>query len=280
MTLREYAKPLRDVPVHEVDTAAILGVLQPLWTRTPETAMRLRLRIEAVLNSAKAQGLRTGENPAAWRGHLSHILPKRAARERSHHAAMAYAELPAFMTRLREASTMSALALEFLILTAVRSGEVRGAKWNEIDLDAKGWSIPAERMKGGREHRVPLSERALAILKTLAEVRTNELVFPGARRDRPLGDVALARVLRRLGADVTVHGFRSSFRDWAGNETSAAREIAEQCLAHASGDSTEQAYRRGDALEKRRALMAAWAQFLDPRPVDNLVAFGRRTSKH
>lgn len=266
MTLGRYAEPLRSLPVDQIDTAAVLAVLKPLWLEKPETASRLRGRIEAVLDAAKAQGHRSGENPAAWRGHLSHLLPKRGKLKRGHHAAMAYQDVPAFMERLRAREAIATLALEFCVLTAARSGEVLGARWSEIDLTAKVWTVPAERMKAAREHRIPLSERALAILEKLSEARTVDLVFPGQRAGKPLSGMAMEMVLRRMRLDdVTVHGFRSAFRDWAGNETHFPREIAEAALAHVIGDKAEQAYRRGDAIEKRRVLMEAWAQFLSPK---------------
>jgi integrase len=258
--------------VDEIDTAAILDVLKSLWTAKPETASRLRGRIEAVLDAAKAQGHRSGENPAAWRGHLAHLLAKRTVLSRGHHAALPYADLPAFMAELRDRDAMAALALEFCILTATRSGEVLGAEWAEIDLTAKVWTIPAARMKAAREHRVPLSDRAHAILAKLAEAKTSAFVFPGQRAGKPLSNMAMEMVLRRMKRDaVTVHGFRSAFRDWAGNETSFPREIAEAALAHVVGDKAEQAYRRGDALEKRRALMSAWASHCETAPAGNVV---------
>jgi integrase len=194
--------------------------------------------------------------------------------DRSHHAAMPYAELPVFITKLRESDVVAALALEFAILTAARSGEVRGARWCEIDLDAKVWAIPAYRMKAGREHRVPLSDRGVEILGKLNEVRASDFVFPG--RQEPLSSSAMEKVLRRMGVDVTVHGFRSAFRDWAGNETHFPRELAEHALAHVLGDKAEQAYRRSDALEKRRALMDAWAGYCEPSSADDKVTLLRR----
>jgi integrase len=276
-TLGRYAEPLRGLPVDEIDTAAILAVLKPLWMRAPETASRLRGRIEAVLNAAKAHGLRSGENPAAWRGHLDHLLPRRQNLERAHLPAMHYADIPALLGRLRDGDrSIPSFALEFAILTAARSGEVLGARWSEIDLEARVWTIPASRMKAGREHRVPLSARVLAILAGLSEVRHAELVFPGQRRGKPYNEGALLYTLKQIGADgATVHGFRSSFRDWCGNETSFPREIAEQALAHATGSAVEQAYRRGDALEKRRALMEAWAAFCEPQDESNVVPLRR-----
>jgi integrase len=270
-TLHDHCRSIHDVPVDLIDTAAVLSVLQPVWARIPETASRLRGRIEAVLDYGKANGLRSGENPAAWRGHLALILPRRQKLSRGHHAAMPYGDLPEFIAKLRNTESIHALALEFLILTAGRSGEVLGAMWDEVDTDAKVWVIPAERMKAEREHRVPLSARAMAILERMAEIRTGDLVFPGQRHRRPLSDMTLAALV----TDVTVHGFRSSFRDWAGEETSFPREIAEAALAHVTGGAVEQAYRRGDALEKRRALMEAWANYCEPRAESNVVAIGR-----
>ncbi len=273
MTLETYAALLRSRPVDEIDTEAVLAVLKPIWQAKPETASRLRGRIEAVLDAAKAQGLRSGENPAAWRGHLSHLLPKRGVLTRGHHAAMDYRAVPAFLAQLRGREATAALALEFCILTATRSGETLGARWSEIDMAAKVWTVPAARMKAARAHRIPLSDRAMAILEKLSAARTGDFVFPGQRGDKPLSNMAMEMVLRRMKLDgVTVHGFRSAFRDWAGNETSFPREVAEAALSHVIGDKAEQAYRRGDALEKRRALMAAWAQHCQPEAVGNVVA--------
>ncbi|MCI0598589.1 MAG: tyrosine-type recombinase/integrase [Beijerinckiaceae bacterium] len=271
-TLETYAAPLWGLPVDEPGTEAVLSVLQPLWQRAPETASRLRGRIEAVLDFAKAHGWRSGENPAAWRGHLALLLPKRQRLTRGHFAAMPYPEVPAFMAALREREAMAALALEFLILTAARSGEVLGARWAEIDLAAKVWTIPASRMKAAREHRVPLSSRALTILAELDKAKMGEFVFFGQRHGKPLSPMALEMMLRRMKAEgATVHGFRSAFRDWAGETTSFPRELAEAALAHVSGDSTERAYRRGDALEKRRDLMQAWASYCEHGAASNVV---------
>lgn len=270
MTLTHYAEPLRSRPVEHIDTASVLEVLQPIWLSKPETAARLRGRIERVLDAARARGLRTGENPARWRGHLDHLLPKRQKLMRGHHAALPYSELPSFMGKLRSRQAVAALALEFLILTAARSGEVLGATWREIDLDAKVWLIPASRMKGGREHRVPLCARSIEILAAVQQLRpelefTSAAVFP-SQSGGVLSSMALAMLLRRMDVPVTVHGFRSSFRDWAGECSNFPREIAEAALAHTVGDATERAYRRGDALEKRRKLMDAWAGYVAPRP--------------
>ena len=280
MTLTKYAGPLRSRPVNEIGTDAVLAVLKPLWQTKPETASRLRGRIEAVLDAAKAQRHRSGENPAAWRGHLAHLLPKRGKLTRGHHAAMAYRDVPEFMGELRERDAIAALALEFCILTATRSGEVLGARWSEIDLEARVWTVPAGRMKAAREHRIPLSERAAAILEKLAKARTGELVFPGKRAGKPLSVMAMKMVLRRMKLDgVTVHGFRSAFRDWAGNETHFPREVAEAALAHVIGDKAEQAYRRGDALEKRRDLMSAWAEYCESKGGSNVVRMARKKAR-
>ena len=233
MTLTEYAAPLRGKPVDTIETADVLAVLNPIWQAKTETASRLRGRIEHILDAARAAGHRSGENPARWRGHLDKLLPRRAKLARGHHAAMPYAEVPALMASLRERDGMAARALQFAVLTAARTGEVIGAKWSEIDLDAKVWTVPAARMKTAREHRVPMSAASVELLKPLSENRTGEFVFPGGEAGKPLSNMAMDMTLRRMRAgDVTVHGFRSSFRDWAGNETSFAREIAEAALAH------------------------------------------------
>jgi integrase len=276
MTLTTYAAPLRSMKLDDIATADVLAVLQPLWQTKAETASRLRGRIERVLDAAKAKGLRSGENPARWRGHLDTLLPPRHRLTRGHHAAMPYDDVPAFIGRLRASESVSALALEFAIFTAARSGEVLGARWDEIDLDAKLWTVPAARMKAGREHRVPLTARALAILQTVEKVQTGEHVFPGQQRGKSLSIMALAMVLRRLNLEnVTVHGFRSAFRDWAGNETSFSREIAESALAHAVGDMTERAYRRSDALERRRELMDAWSRYCETGPSAKVIPLKR-----
>lgn len=263
-TLETYAAPLRSLPVADVSTQDVLRALQPIWRTKPETASRLRGRIEAVIDSARVAGHidDRAPNPARWKGHLDKILPKQEKLSRGHHAAMPYCNLPAFLGRLREAEGMGARALEFAILTAARSGEVLSAQWSEIDPKAKVWTIPPERMKTKREHRVPLVARALEIVEKLAEAKMGEFVFPGQKRGKPLSNMSMEMVLRRLKVDgATVHGFRSSFRDWAGEETDFARELAEAALAHVVGNRVETAYRRGDAFEKRRVLMEAWAAF-------------------
>ncbi|QRM27376.1 site-specific integrase [Microvirga sp. VF16] len=279
MTLTFYCEPLRSKPVAEVGTEDVLKVLKPLWAAKPETGSRLRGRIERVLDFARARGQRVGENPARWRGHLDALLPKRAKLTRGHHAAMPFDEVPAFMASLREREGIAPRALEFAILTAARSGEVLGARWDEINLDARLWTVPAARMKGGRPHRVPLSDRAVEILRQMEQAQISEFVFPGLKHKRPLSGMALEMVLRRMKVDVTVHGFRSAFRDWAGERTHFPREIAEAALAHLVGDAVERAYRRGDALEKRRQLMDAWARFCEPGANGAVVPIGRRTVK-
>jgi integrase len=275
-TLETYCTQLWDMPVDEIDTAAVLSVLTPLWARVPETASRVRGRIENVLDAAHAHGLipQTLANPARWKGHLAHLLPKRGKLTRGHYPAIQYSEIPDFLARLREHESIAVFALEFTILTAARSGEVLGARWSEIDLTTKVWEIPAHRMKAGVAHRVPLCDRALSILEQLSQLGTNDFVFPGRRYGQPLSHSALEITLRKVnGGGASVHGMRSAFRDWAGNETNFPRELAEGALAHRTGDAVEQAYRRGDALEKRRQLMAAWDGFCATTPGDNVVKF-------
>lgn len=275
----DYCAALRKKLVADVTTADVLEALQPVWSTKPETASKLRGRIEKVLDAAKAKGFRVGENPARWRGHLSNLLAKQPKLVRGHQAAMPYGDVPAFVGRLRGREAVAARALEFLILTAARAGEVFGATWGEIDTTAKLWTIPAGRMKAGKEHRVPLTARALAILDEVAKLRTSDdpaaFVFPGGRTGRPLSNMAFKQLLDRMGESGFVpHGFRSSFRDWCGECTPFPREVAEAALAHSVGNAVEQAYRRGDALEKRRKLMDAWAGFIEPKAA-NVVAFAR-----
>ncbi len=267
MTLTHYAEPLRATDISAITTDDVVAVLKPLWTQIPETAERLRGRIEAVLDSAKARGLRSGENPARWRGHLALILPKRQRLTRGHHAALPYRNIPAFIKRLRQSDSIAALALEFCIFTAARSNEILGAKWQEFNPKTKIWVIPADRMKAGKEHRIPLSPRAMAILRSLRGAKTGPFVFEGNKPKQPLSSMAMAMQLRRLGrTDITVHGFRSSFRDWVWEETEFPHELAEQALAHTIQNKAEAAYRRGDALERRRAMMNAWADFCERNP--------------
>jgi integrase len=254
-TLATYVNPVfGDLPVQTIDVALVMKVIEPLWKRAPETASRTRGRIEAVLDWAKVRGYRTGENPARWRGHLDHLLPKRSKVQKvAHLAALPYIEIGAFMAELREHDAIAARALEFAILTAARTGEVLGARWGEIDLQAKLWIVPADRMKSGRQHRIPLSDPALAILASLPH--NSEFVFQ-------LGDDAMRRMLVRMGrGEITAHGFRSSFRDWVAERTNFPREIAEAALAHVVGDKVEAAYRRSDLFDKRRKLMQAWGDY-------------------
>jgi integrase len=264
-TLATYILPtIGDLPVPAVDTALVLKCLEPIWSRKTETASRVRGRIETVLDWATARGLRQGDNPARWRGHLDKLLPPRArVRAIQHHPALPYAEIPAFMGELRARDSISARALELTILTAVRTGEAIGAKWREIDLSARTWTIPAERMKKGRrEHRIPLSDRAVAILEALPrEGNGNGFVFIGARAGRPLSNMAMLELLRGMRPGYVPHGLRSTFRDWAAECTNFQNHIVEAALAHVVADKVEAAYRRGDLFEKRRRLMEAWASF-------------------
>ncbi|KPP82871.1 MAG: Integrase [Oceanicaulis sp. HLUCCA04] len=280
-TLANDAAALKSMPVDAIATDDVLRVLKPLWQEKPETAARLRGRIERVLDAAAAKGYRTGENPARWKGHLENLLPARQKLTRGHHAAMAWKDLPAFLRALRGREGASARALEFTVLTAARSGEVRGATWAEIDLDTKLWRIPAQRMKAGREHVVPLTAGALAVLeavKPLTGGKPDAAIFPG-KRNQPLSDMSLSAVLRRMKIAMdkaSVHGFRSAFRDWAGDATGFEREIVEAALAHTLG-AVERAYRRGSAIERRRALMAAWETYCErgAMPGADVVAMAR-----
>lgn len=271
-----YCIPLRSKPLDTIGTNDVLAVLQPIWQTLPETASRVRGRIERVLDAAKARGLREGENPARWRGHLDALLPKRQKLTRGHHAAMPFADAPALVVKLRHSEGMGAKALEFLILCASRSGEVLGLRWSEIDMAGKVWTVPPERMKAGREHRVPLTDRAIEILQPLYEARTSPIVFPGIRKDAPMSNMTLAKALKTAGAaDFTVHGFRSSFRDWVGEATNFPDTLAEQALAHVVGDATVRAYRRGDALDKRRAMMTAWSNYVGGALGSNVLPMAR-----
>lgn len=255
-TLRTYAAPIWDRSVDSITTEDVYDILRPIWSTKPETAKRVRGRIESVLDAAKARGLRAGENPATWRGNLACLLPRRDKSQQKHHAAMPYAEVAAFMSELRKHSALAAKALEFTILTAARTGETIGARWAEIELDKGVWAIPAERMKAGKGHRVALSGGAVELLRLLP--KQGEFVFPGLKRGSHLSNMAMENVLRRMKVKpVTVHGFRSSFRDWCAEQTNFPRELAELALAHAVGSEVERAYLRGDALERRRELMEA-----------------------
>jgi integrase len=273
-TLRDHCAPIWNTPVDAIDTAVVLSVLQPVWQATPETASRLRGRIEAVLDVARARGHIPADraNPARWKGHLDHLLARRTALSRGHHAAMAYKDVPAFIATLSNAATLQATALEFLILTATRCGEVLGARWAEIDLEAKVWTIPAARMKSGREHRVPLSGRAIEILERLAEVRCSPFVLPGRHDKSASHHLTRSPVAELVPAGATIHGFRSSFRDWCADVARAPREIAEGCLAHTTGSAVEQAYLRSDVIERRRQLMDAWAMHCEAKSSVDKVA--------
>jgi integrase len=263
-TLGSYVYPIfGSLPVQEVDVGLVLKALEPIWTAKPETASRVRGRIESVLDWATARGYRQGENPARWRGHLENLLPKKSNVQRvKHHAALAYDEIGDFIAQLKQQRGVAAQALAFTVLTAARTGEVVGARWSEINLAERLWVVPAERMKAGKEHRVPLSDAALNILERMQAIRQDDLIFPRSRTRRPISNMAMAMALRRMGrGDLTVHGFRSSFRDWAAENTDFPREVAEMALAHAVSDKVEAAYRRGDLFHKRRQLMDEWSRF-------------------
>lgn len=285
LTRKGYCLSLASKRVDEITMDDVLSEIAAIWSTKPETASRIRGRIETVLDAAKARGHRSGENPAAWRGNLALVLPARQKTKTvKHHAAMHHDVVPSFLVKLSNAKGMGALALEFLIYTAARSGEVRGATWAEFDLKKEVWTVPADRMKAGREHRVPLSAQAIEILERVRALpgadNPEAIVFPSTKRT-PLSDMTLTACLRRLGhGDVTAHGFRSSFRDWAGDCTSHPRELIEQALAHVVGG-VEGAYRRSDALEKRRVLMADWAEHLEGprREGDNVMPLRQGLSR-
>ena len=262
-TLAAYAFPVvGKLSLRDIRQEHILKILEPIWTTKTETATRVRGRMESILDWAKVKGLRSGENPAAWKGHLDHMLPAPTRLKKVEHlTAVPVREMPGFMVKLRQAAGIAAQALEFLILTAARSGEVRGITWQEVSLEDALWIVPAERMKMKREHRVPLSDRAVSILKSQPRIDENPLVFP-APRGSQMSDATMSAVLKRMGIDATVHGFRSSFRDWCGDYTNYPRDLAEQCLAHGADDPVEAAYRRGDALERRREIMNEWSKFV------------------
>lgn len=281
-TLEAYAYPvIGDLAVDAIGVAEVMTILEPAWSTKTETASRVRGRIEAVLDWATARHYRHGDNPARWKGHLDKLLPAKAkvAKVR-HQPALPWAEVPDFLAELRALTSISAKALDFTVLTAARTGEVIGARWPEIDFAAKLWTIPGERMKAGREHRVPLSTAALGILAGLPREGDGDgWIWPGARAGRPLSNMAMLEMLRGLRPGLTVHGFRSSFRDWAAEATNFPRDLAEAALAHVVKDKTERAYRRGDALEKRRRLMDAWARFCgSPVKAGGVVAIGRARS--
>ena len=262
-TLASAYPVLGNLPVTAIDTPLVLKVLEPMWKATPETASRLRGRIERVLAWATTRGFRSGDNPARWHGHLDQLLAKRSkVRAVKHHPALPFDELPAFMAELRKREGISARGLEFTILTAARTGEVIGATWSEIDFATKTWTIPGQRMKAGKPHRVPLSDRAVAILDALPHEDGNEFVFIGGKAKAPLSNMAMLELMKGMRPGYVPHGFRSTFRDWAAERTNYPNHIVEKALAHTVADKVEAAYRRGDLFEKRRKLMDAWAAVL------------------
>lgn len=272
-SLSAYAYPkIGSLPVAHVNRDLILACVGPIWNTKNATAARVLRRIKGVLDFAKVQGWRDGENPAAWDGNLEHALPKPAAvRQVEHHAALPFPQVNDFIMQLRERQGIAARALEFLILTAARTGEVTGARWSEIDLAEKTWVIPAARMKAKKDHRVPLTDRAIAILQALP--READFVFPGDQKDLALGHSAMDQVRKRMGRhDITVHGFRSTFKDWASERTGYPNHVVEQALAHTIGNAVEKAYRRGDLFDKRRKLMADWARYCETKPAQTATA--------
>jgi integrase len=263
-TLETYAFPvIGSLPVQAVDAPLVIKVIEPIWESKTETASRVRGRIEAILDWATVGKYRTGENPARWKGHLAVMLPAKSKVSKvKHHAALPYDKISEFMEQLSDRDSVSARGLEFQILTAARTGEVMGTTWAEIDLDNAVWAIPAERMKADKEHRVPLSEKAIDILRKMKETAVSEFVFPGAQSNKPLSNMAFLQLLKRMSrGDLTAHGFRSTFRDWAAERANYPNEVAEMALAHAVGDKVEAAYRRGDLFDKRRRMMDAWADY-------------------
>ena len=265
-TLSLACEQFGETSLASIDTDDVMRVLEPIWMQKTETASRLRGRIECVIDYAAARGWRIGENPARWRGHLAKLLPEPSKITRvNHHAALPWAEIGAFMAELRDEDGVAARALEFAILTAGRTGEVIGATWAEMDMQAALWTVPGERMKAGRQHRVPLSDAALHVLSVVTPPRDSlesSWVFPGSRIGRPLSNMGMMMLLRRMKrSDLTVHGFRSTFRDWCAEGTNYPRDLAEKALAHTVGDETERSYQRGDLLQRRREVMGAWADF-------------------
>jgi integrase len=278
-TLRTYASPtMGSLSVAAIGTSEVTRVLDPIWKRKPETASRLRGRVERILDWAKVRGYRDGENPARWRGHLDKVFPARSqVRRVRHHAAVPIDDVPAVYAKLRKANGMAALALRFVMLTAGRPGEITGAAWPEVDQRSAVWTVPGTRMKAGHDHRVTLSREALAVLKDAAELRVDRWVFPGGRRGKPLSLTSLTKALNGVdGMGATVHGFRSTFKDWASERTSFPSEVSEMALAHAISDKVEAAYRRGELIHKRAAMMEQWARFLLNPPSANVVPIGRR----
>lgn len=266
-----YCSSIRNKSIAGIQTEDILAVLEPVWQKVPETARRVRMRLEKILDAARVRGYRSGENPARWKGHLDHLLPKHGKGSRKHHSAIAWVDLPNFLRELEAREGSAALAFRFLILTACRTSEVLNARWEEIDLKNSIWTIPGERMKSRRQHRVPLSKSALTILEASADKHDN-FVFPAPSDLGPLSNMALLMLLRRMDqTGATAHGMRSSFRDWAAECTSFPSEVCEMALAHVVENATEAAYRRGELLDKRRKLMEAWAVFCEDLPPSNVV---------
>jgi integrase len=277
VTLETYAFPVMGkLPVDAIDLPHILRVLEPIWREKPETASRLRGRIERILSWATVRKYRKGENPARWSGHLSEMLPaKTKVRKPKHHAALPFAEMSDFMAVLRRTDGISARALEFTILTAARTGEVITSRWDEIDFDEAVWSVPAARMKSNRPHRVPLSKRAIELLRAMPR-DSSGYIFPGSIAGKPISNTAMLKLLTDMRSGLTVHGFRSAFSDWARERTAYPRDVIEMCLAHTIKDKSEAAYRRGDALEKRRRLMESWSQYCDSPATGATVTTLRR----
>jgi integrase len=277
-TLEAYAYPVfGDLPVQAIDTALIVTALRTIWQAKPETASRLRGRIERILDYARVSGYRAGENPARWRGHLDKLLQHRSKLRRTkHHAALPYGEIAGFMRCLQEQDSAAAGALQFTILTASRTSEVRGACFDEVDFAAKEWAIPGPRIKSGKPHRVPLSRQALRIIETMQKVSSGPYIFPGAGQSGAMGAMAMLQLLKRMGrSDLTVHGFRSTFRDWVAEQTPFPSFVAEAALAHAVADKVEAAYRRGELIKKRRELMDAWASYCYPEGHGDAVNWKR-----
>ena len=272
-TLSTYASPvLGRILVGDVDTTSVCKVLEPIWHSKTETASRVRGRIERVLSWAAVRGYRSHENPARWRGHLDQILPKRSLVQKPvHFAALPIDELGQFMEKVRACTSISAAALEFAILTATRTSETLEARWSEINFRDRYWLIPSDRMKASKEHKVPLSDRAIEILSKMQVLSQSEFIFPGARPGKPLSNMSLLMLIRQLGYQVTTHGFRSTFRDWCSECTNFSHEVIEMALAHTIGNKVEAAYRRGDLFEKRRILMEVWANFCMRAPGKGVV---------
>ena len=270
-SLVHYCSRIRSTPIRDIDTQDILQVLKPIWTAKYETARKTRARIERVFDYAAAHGWHNGENPALWKRHLKDILPQRDIKAVKHFEAMPYENIPKFIKTIQAKATLPAMALEFTILTAARTGETLGATWPEIDFEKSMWTIPPYRMKSKQEHKVPLTGHLTTLLANLKETATSDYIFAGNRPDRPLSNMSMAMIMKRMQETATVHGFRSSFRDWCGDKTNVSREVAEAALAHKVGNSVEQAYRRRDALEKRRSLMKNWETYCLGEPINKVV---------